>query len=196
VSGIVFEHTAAGPRPAASVPLVVRSWAALPVFVSVTSDGNGRYEARGLPGSGVNITIAPPLDSAYRAPCPTGTSGLTADATIDVHVVSTAVLANTGTPRSLPTSAVTFSGIVFERSLAGRAIPIGGASVQLTAVEQESNVESATLTDKAGRYLLCAAPLGAGGDQEGWLHASHEGFESVSRRAFPETSTDIVLTRK
>ena len=47
-----------------------------------------------------------------------------------------------------------------------------------------------------GRYFVCAAPLGTGADQEGWLRASHEAFQPVSRKGFPGTFTDFVVVRK
>ena len=196
VSGTVFEHTSTGPRPGAFVPLVVRSWGRSPVFVSVTSDGNGRYEAGGLPGEGVNITIFPPLESDYRAPCPTGTSGLSSDGTIDVHVVSTPLLASAGAPESLPRSLVIFAGVVVEYSQDGLASPVAGAAVDLTNFEVDPNINASTLTDNAGRYFVCAAPLGSGADQQGWLRVSHEAFQPVSRKGFPGTFIDFVVVRK
>jgi hypothetical protein len=151
------------------------------VFVSVTSDANGRYEAGGLPGNGAQITIAPPLDSRYRAPCPTGSTGLGSDDTIDVHVVSTTLLASAGAPESLPRSLVIFAGVVVESSQDGLASPVAGAAVDLTTFEVDPDINASTLTDNAGRYFVCAAPLGSGADQEGWLRASHEAFQPVSR---------------
>jgi hypothetical protein len=165
------------------------------VFVSATSDGNGRYEAGGLPGE-VTISIAPPVHSDYRAPCPSGTGGLSSDGTFDVHVVSTTLLASAGAPESLPRGVVRFEGHVFEYSSDGRPSPVAGAAIDLTALERDANAEASTLTDNAGRYFLCPVPPGAGGDQVGWVRASHEAFQPASRRGLPETWTDIVLVRK
>jgi len=195
VSGTVFEHTATGTRPGAFVPLVLRSWGRSPVFASVISDANGHYETGGLPGNGDAISIAPPFDSDYRAPCPSGTSGLNSDGAFDVHVVSTTLLASAGAPESLPRGVVIFAGVVFEYSSDGRASPIAGAAVDLTA-KSDPTVESSTLTDHAGRYFVCPIPPGAGADQAGWLRATHEAFQPAAQEGFPDTWTDIVLVRK
>jgi len=195
VSGTVFEHTATGTRPGAFVPLVVRSWGRSPVVASAISDANGHYEAGGLPGNGDAISIAPPVDSGYRAPCPSGTSGLKSHGAFDVHVVSTTLLASAGAPESLPRGAVIFAGVVFENSSDGRALPIAGATVDLTA-KLDPTVMSSTVTDHAGRYFACSIPPGAGTDQAGWLRAAHEAYQPAAREAFPDTWTDIVLVRK
>lgn len=150
------------------------------------SDSAGRYEISGVPESHSQITLAPPRASDYRAPCPSGsTLALTGNASIDVHVVSTAVLSTTGVPSSMPRhSFLTFGGTVFER-VSGEVLPVAGASVDLAGDDSGQWVFSTTLTDAKGSYLVCTAPPGVGTDQTHTVVAYKDGYHSASREGFP-----------
>lgn len=179
LSGVVFDHTSAGPRPRAAVPLLVRS-RGLPGG-QVTSDVNGRYEISGVPSGAV--TIGPWIEADYRAPCPPGTDVLKGNATFDVHVVSTTLLSGAGAPASMPKTDLWISGVVFERTSEG-VRPIAGATVDLANDDSERRVISTTLTDAAGRYLLCTAPPGTGSDQTMWVLVRREAYRPGSRSVF------------
>ena len=181
VSGVVLAYTSEGPRPEAGVPLVVHSWGSPGGLFQVTSDVNGRYVVFGLPAGAV--TIAPSIESDYRAPCPSGTDVLKGNETFDVHVVSTTLLSTTGAPASMPTTVLWISGGVFERTPEG-LLPIAGATVDLAGDDSDRSVYSTTLTDSLGRYLLCTAPPGTGTDQIMWIRVRGEAYRPASRTVF------------
>jgi hypothetical protein len=172
VSGVAFEHTATGQHPIAGVPLRIHSADSGGIFLDVTTDADGRYVASQVRAGAVSI--APALTSGYFAPCPPGTDALAAHTTFDVHIVSAALLSATGAPRSLPTSAIYFSGTVYEVTTAGTQ-PVAGAFVQLG---QSANdvAYSTTLTDASGRYLVCTTPPGVGTDVNIRLAVSKDGY--------------------
>ncbi len=74
---------------------------------------------------------------------------------LDVYVVSTALLSTTGVPASMPVVQPTLSGLVFERTPEGIR-PIAGATVVGDFSGGNGWGPSATtISDGAGRYLLC-----------------------------------------
>jgi hypothetical protein len=195
LSGVVFEHTSAGPRPQPGVPLLVRSWGSPGGPLEVTSDVNGRYEISGVPAGAV--TIGPSIESDYRAPCPAGTDVLKGNATFDVHVVSTTLLSSEGAPASMPRTAIWISGVVFERTSEG-VRPIARATVDLAGDDSDRSVFSTTLTDAAGGYLLCTAPPGVGTDQIMWVRVRREAYRPGSRSVFggwDYSGADVELIR-
>jgi hypothetical protein len=173
ISGIVFEHTASGRRPAAGVTLVVYSATA----DVVKSDANGRYSAT-VHGDIVNVE---PVDSeGYMSPCSSGTSGFSINPSrqFDVNIVSKAVLATTGLPDSYPITSIFVSGTVVETTSGGPR-PVAGALVSFGA-----NIPLAyatTLSDTLGRYVLCTAPAGSGTDQLMPLSVTKDGYSAVNR---------------
>jgi hypothetical protein len=179
VSGTVFEHTMSGYRPLAGLPLSVRMWRPPGSIQIVTSDQNGRYEASGIAVRDT-VTVAPVMDSDYRAPCPPGVDVFGTTGTFDVHVVSTALLATEGAPSSLPRSVIWVRGSVIGLTQQGLQ-PMTGASVELAATDSDAFVMSSTVTDRSGRYLLCTAPPGVGTDQLGWVRVRKEGYRLASR---------------
>jgi hypothetical protein len=162
-------------------------------LLQVTSDVNGRYAIFGLPSGAV--TIAPSIESDYRAPCPAGTDDLRGNATFDVHVVSTTLLSTVGAPASMPKTSLWISGVVFETTSEG-VRPIAGARVDLAGDDSDRSVFSTTLTDAEGRYLLCTAPPGVGTDQIMWLRVRREAYRPGSRTVFggwDYTGADVEL---
>ena len=141
MSGVVFEHTMAGFRPLAGLRLRLRAWRPPGSLQDVTSNASGRYEVSGLQSEAV--TIAPSIETEYRAPCPSGTDVLGGNGTFDVHVVSTALLSTAGVPASLPRTAIWVSGMVFEQTPEGRR-PVAGASAELAGDDSDAFVVSRT----------------------------------------------------
>jgi len=191
LSGVVFEHLTTEVRPLAHARIRVRTTGG--VILEGTANTAGRYEISGVPADA--MVIEPSTDTEYRAPCPPGVLG--SNNRLDVHVVSTALLSTLGTPSSLPTGSIWVSGTVFERTSEGMR-PIAGASVALAADDSDRLVVSSTLTDEAGRYLVCPVPPGAGTDQVAWVRVRKENYPPTSRRVFlgwDYVGADIELSR-
>lgn len=184
LSGVVFDHTSNGPVPRANIPLRVRvypsSWHAPPGFVSmaVTSDGLGRYALSGVPAG--SISIAPASGSGYYAPCPSGWGVVQSDRVFDVHVVSATLLSSAGMPADIPLGGISVSGVVFEETPQGRR-PVSGANVNLSDEVADPQAGSITLTDAAGRYLMCPPVPSRGSDTHWWVRINLEGFRPASR---------------
>lgn len=176
VSGLVVEHALTGAQPLPGVRLRVRIAGA---FLETTSDGTGHYEVSGIPVRSA-IVIAPSSESGYRAPCPNGHDVLIGNATFDVHVVSAALLSTTGVPTSLPRTSIWVAGVVVEQT-SGGVRPIAGAAVDLASDDSDASVNSSTLTDAEGRYLLCTSPPGVGTDQLAWVRVRKNGYRLASR---------------
>ena len=180
VSGLVVEHALTGDQPLPGVRLRVRvDWQPPGAFLETTSDGTGHYEVSGIPVRSA-IVIAPSSESGYRAPCPSGHDVLIGNATFDVHVVSAALLSTTGVPTSLPRTSIWVAGVVVEQT-SGGVRPIAGAAVDLTSDDSDAIVNSSTLTDAEGRYLLCTSPPGVGTDQLAWVRVRKNGYRLASR---------------
>ena len=121
------------------------------------------------------VTIVLPADATYHAPCPSGLDVLTADATMDIHVVADATLSTAGVPPSLPVSGPSVSGGVFERVQEGLR-PVAGVTVDLSIGDPGNLIHSVTLTDARGAFLLCASPPGAGVGQNVSVIALKDGY--------------------
>jgi hypothetical protein len=86
---------------------------------------------------------------------------------------------------------------VFESTPQGTR-PIAGASVSLGGDDVDPRLGSTTLTDAAGRYVVCPALPGTGTDTYGLVRARREGYRPANRSAFlgwDYTGIDIELTR-
>jgi hypothetical protein len=171
ISGVVFEVTASGRRPAVGVPLNVVS----EDFFATTSDADGRYSAL---VRGDAFFIIPTETSAYMAPCPSGGLHLPINPTriFDIDVVSKAVLLTTGVPDSYPAVKwAAVSGTVVEAA-DGRS-PVVGALLTFG----DGPYNSRTVSDSLGRYMICAAPPWSGSDQEITLNVTKDGYFPASR---------------
>lgn len=190
ISGVVFEHTASGRRPAAGVAIRVLSEDA----VVTTSDADGRYSAS---VRGDVVSIAPVEPGAYMSPCPSGTTWLSGnpDRPFEVNIVSKAVLSTTGVPDSYPITSIYVSGTVFETTSDGPR-PLPGALVALG--DEPTLSYSTTLSDTLGRYVLCTAPPGVGTDQLMPLRAAKDGYFPASRLVlggWDERDVSLALVR-
>ena len=193
LSGTVLEHTAGGARALPNAPIRVATYGR---FLEVTSDATGRYSISDVPSGPVSIAIA--ARSGYYAPCPNGSDVVTSDRSFDVHVVSGMLLSTAGMPASVPMlGSIWVSGGVFESTTAGHR-PIAGALVKLGGDDADPRIGSTTLTDAAGRYLVCPPVPNTGTDQYGNIRVSRVGYQSASRRAFlgwDYVGVDIELIR-
>ena len=200
LSGVVFDHTSKGPIPRANVPLLVRAGQPAGqsvVFMEVRSDAVGRYSVSGVPAG--TISIAATGGSGYFAPCPSGWGVVQSDRVFDVHVVSAALLSTTGAPADMPRlGGIWVSGVVFEHTPQGRQ-PIAGAMVNLDGDGADPRIGSTTLTDAAGRYLVCPSIPSHGSDTYASVLVTLEGYRPASRSAllgWDDAGVDIELSRR
>lgn len=193
ISGIVFDHTSEGPRPAANLPLIVRTGGGL---AATTTDESGRYSVVGFPGP---VSIAPAPGSGYYAPCPAGWDYVDSSSRFEVHVVSATLLSTSGAPSDMPlNSSIWVSGIVFEKTAEGRR-PVAGAAVHMDGDGTDLRMGSHTLTNAEGRYLLCPMLPSTGTDMRTTLIATREGYAAASATAFlgwDYDGVDIMLRRE
>jgi hypothetical protein len=196
LSGVVFEFTSDGARPRANVPLLVREGYANAFIMEVTSDAMGRYSLAGVPAGAISIT--PARGSGYYAPCPAGWDIVRSNHVFDLNVVSATLLSTVGAPGDLPRlGGIWVSGVVFERTPQGRQ-PIAGATVNLGGNGSDPRTGSTTLTDAAGRYLVCPPLPSTGTDTYGSLRVSREGYRPAVGSPFlgwDYTGFDIELSR-
>jgi hypothetical protein len=156
----------------------------------VTSDDEGRYELM----AGNTVRVEPALETGYLAPCPAGTDapnwsgGPSAFYMPDVHVVHQTVLSTTGTPDLLRPRGPYISGRVLAPGPSRN--PIAGAHVEL---DNYGFLLSTTLSDAAGRYLLCSFPPGSGSDQSVIVRARKPGYLDGSREVTFFAVADIEL---
>jgi hypothetical protein len=193
VSGVVHEHTASGPRPLPQLSFTVRltdaGWGDRGGGTLVTSDASGRYSVRS--DEGTIVTMVLPAESGYHAPCPSGIDVLTADATMDIHVVADATLTTTGVPSSLPVSGPLVSGGVLERSTDGQQ-PVSGATIDLFT-DASGVVKGTTLTDRRGAFLLCANPPGTSAVQTVWVGARKDGYRQTIQQVVLGNQDHVTL---
>jgi len=158
LSGIVYENTANGVRPFASVPLDISSEIQSHT-PRVASDDAGRYRLSGLSESAVKVAAE---ISGYSQPCRAAVI-LKGDAVLDVHLVSNATLEREGVPSSLRMVDTVVSGRVVEGTPQGIQ-PVAGVKVTMDFSGGFGWAPSAnTVTDQAGRFLLCnVADVGLG----------------------------------
>lgn len=170
ISGTVYAHGTTASHPQSGVRLRLRAFMHGPR--ETISDSTGRYEFLDVPVN-TTVIIAPPFDSDYLAPCPSGSYVTTRDAIrLDVHVVATTVLATSG-PASFPAVRPFVQGTV-----SGPSGPVAGASVEMGNPGDAAS--SATLTAQNGAFLLCTVPPGAGTDQDVELRVRKDGYHPLA----------------
>ena len=173
LSGVVYASTAEGLRPLADAPLVVSVEYQSPMPTRTTSDSQGRYRISGLTRNSIKVVIE---KEGYRQPCRAAVT-LTSDSVLDIYVVSDARVVQTGPPASMPITQPVLIGFVFERTLSG-VKPVAGVQV---AVDYSLGLggwepSATTLTDAAGRYLLCGV---SSAGFVGEVFAGKVGYHSV-----------------
>ena len=171
VSGTVYAHGTTESHPQPGVRLRLRAFMHGPR--ETISDPTGRYEFLDVPVN-ATVVIAPPFDSDYLAPCPSGTYVTTRDAIrLDVHVVATTVLSTSG-PASYPAVRPFVQGTV-----SGPSGPVASASVEMATGPGDAAF-SATLTAGNGAFFLCSVPPGAGTDQDVELRVRKDGYHPLA----------------
>ena len=187
VTGVVYEHTSAGPRPLAGAPIDVSGEEVSSTYKAI-SDDNGRYVVTDLvPGQPLKAVAE---KRGYRQPCRTPVAG----AVIDLHVVSDSVLTTNGLPASVPMTEPFLSGRVYEQTSEGpRGIP--GAIVVGDFSGGFGWAPSATtMTDPNGRYSLCN--MQDIGLRFGFLlNVNKPGFVSASGAEFFDVRVDLGMSR-
>ena len=189
LTGTVYESTRDGRRPVAGLPLdiSVDYQSRSPV---TTTDAEGHYRFTGSSSEKLNVRVE---KEGYSQPCRSAVP-LTADSVMDVYVVANATLSADGVPASMPVIQPTLSGTVFERAAEG-VRPLQG--VKLTADFSAGlgwGPSAATVTDAAGRYLLCGVDGVMG--LELWIQRPGQPNRSVPVDIRTTTRLDIELTAR
>lgn len=176
VTGLVVEHLPAGPRPLAGLRFSVQTDPAGDDFpLAVTSAADGTFRVSVPLGGAFRLVV--PSGGGYHAPCPVGLDAVVEDTSVELHVVSAAVLADGGLPPSLPLGRHLVRGRVSVANLWWDDFtPLAGVTVEL-APRRDALMRSSSVTADDGRFVLCGtADVGAGAMQ--WVTARKEGYES------------------
>ena len=157
LTGTLYESTPDGRRPLAGIPLDIsvdyQSWPP-----RTTTDAEGRYSFSGSSSEKLHVRVE---KEGYSQPCRSAVA-LLADVVLDIYVVAEATLLANGVPASMPVVQPTLSGTVFERA-AGGVRPLQGVRVTGDFSAGLGWAPNATtITDAAGRYLLCGVDGVAG----------------------------------
>ena len=198
VSGVAYEHTAAGIQPLAGLPLLVKGYTDRNTFVTinVVTDAAGGYQVPGLWREYVLVGARP--QDAYLSPCSVRL-WLWNDDSKDIHVVSRAYLLTAGPPRSMPPlsraegypSVEVLSGFVTERTPAG-VRPIAEASVEhLYGDGQSGDPTGFTVTNADGYYVLC----GYDDDYGQAVRVRKKGYHTAIQQIGPSWRVDLELVR-
>ena len=117
----------------------------------VEISATGRYELRVATDTTWVSLAGPGFQPCAVAFSPQGNS------TVDINLVVDPLALVANLPPGLMLKAPTLSGTVYEQSPSGRR-PIAGAWVGLDGLYGDGVVLANTLTDSAGRYVLCGVP--------------------------------------
>lgn len=192
LTGVVYEYTAEGRRPLAGAGIDVSAeYQSFPP--KAFSDSEGRYALPGLTALQQDWKIVAEK-AGYRQPCRTRLSATT----VDLHVVSAAILSTTGIPPSFPVVQPTLTGRVLEATREGLR-PVSGVSITGDFSGGLGwGPAASTMSDHDGLYMLCGLhePLSSLGLS---LYVSKPGYQPVSPyfRDLRTTRTfDIELSRQ
>ena len=119
------------------------------------TDGAGRYELTGLPGSAVVIVDAWTDGHDYVQQCAAPPTRMEADTTVDLQLVSRENVSSSPAQVPLAPGFRFVSGVIFENTPAGKR-PVRGVHVDYEPVMDSPAAR--TFTDANGRYLLCGIP--------------------------------------
>jgi hypothetical protein len=120
------------------------------------SDGTGRYELTGLPGSAIVIVDAWTDGHDYVQQCAAPPTRMDADTTVDLQLVSRENVSSTPDGIPMAPGFRFVSGVIFENTPAGKR-PVRGVHVDYEPVMDSPAAH--TFSDANGRYLLCGIPV-------------------------------------
>lgn len=190
ISGTVWVHTADGIKPFANQVLFgwVETERGGSTTGRITIDDAGRYSLAVPIEGGTRVRIN--VGGAYQ-PCAV-TLTPQGNTTQDVHVVTDHMKLGASLPPQLAAMTPTLSGMVYEITADGRQ-PVKDVRVELDGLDGLGLVIATTMTDAAGRYLLCAVPHLRGL----YLFASKPGYKlfETGTNLLGQTTLDIELRR-
>jgi hypothetical protein len=129
------------------------------------TDGAGRYELTGLPGSAIVIVDVWTNGHDYVQQCAAPPTRMEADSTVDLQLVSSENVSSSPDQVPLAPGFRFVSGVILENTPAGKR-PVRGVHVDYEPIMDSPAAH--TFSDANGRYLLCgipeakAADIGAG----------------------------------
>jgi hypothetical protein len=198
LSGVVSDTSRGAPMAGVSVNAWIDQgafgysywWAHGPV----ATDAAGRYQLSGLPDSATAWVQAWKDDrSEYVQQCAAPMVTLHGNMKADIQLVSRANLSASSSSVPAPAPGTRFvSGVIFESTVAGRQ-PVAGAFVAFEPVEDIGTIAADTVSDAAGRYLLCGLPEGRTVIVGGCLQPC-DSFSEVSVPPGQTTGADIEIT--
>jgi hypothetical protein len=163
LSGVVAENASFGGQPLAGV--FINAWIDTGAVGysywfargPVVTDAAGRYQMSGLPESATAWVQAWKDDRRdYVQQCAAPGVTLHGDVIADIQLVSKAHLSAVSSSISMsPPGTRSVSGVVFKTGAEGRE-PVAGAFVAFEPVGE--SIAADTMSDAAGRYLLCGLP--------------------------------------
>lgn len=164
VSGAVVEYTASGvrPLPGAFVNTWVQQGSSGYSYWykhgRVVADAEGRYLLSDLPDSVIWLQAWVGTRAEYVQQCAGPMVRVNGAMTADIQLVSRANLFALGSLPPTPASGTRFvSGMVHKNGVSGKE-PVVGAFVAFEPFQFVETIAADTVTDSAGRYLLCGLP--------------------------------------
>ena len=168
------------------------------VSIDVMTDTNGRYEVPGLLRE--FLMVGARKQESYLSPCSVR-MWLWSDLPHNVHVVSRDVILSGGLPRSMPPltkqpsspHAEMVSGVVTEHIPGVGTRPVSEAVVEhLYGDGRSGRPTGFTLTDVAGRYVLC----GYWDDYGQTIRVSKDGYRAGFEQIGGSWQLDFVIVRQ
>jgi hypothetical protein len=199
VSGVVVEYTSSGVRPLPGA--FVNTWIDLGSsgysywykHGQVVADAAGRYQLSDLPSSSVWLQAWIGTRGDYVQQCAAPMVRVSGAVTADIQLVSKANLFALSSSPPTPAPGTRFvSGMVFKDGVSGRE-PVVGAFVAFEPYESIETIAADTVTDAAGRYLLCGLPE----ERPVSIGACVQPCDGLTRVSVPpgqSTGADIQLT--
>jgi Carboxypeptidase regulatory-like domain len=191
LSGVVYEHTPAGVRPLAGVPLDI-SQPGTSRRARLTSDAEGRYQVPSLPPGEVKVNAESP---DHLQPCRAAIT-LTGNSSLDVHVVPVEAVRASGIPPSFSVLQPTLSGRLFERTPHGlESVPDASLVLDFSGGDGW-DPGARSISDSSGQFFFCNIAAGAGSGLG--ISAEKEGYRSAYvpvGRPVESTTVDVELVR-
>jgi hypothetical protein len=203
LSGVIIDSVSGRPIPGASLDLILPEHfpTTFTIYwppdgltrVPFPSDPTGHYKISGLPGW-MGTTLVAVSKNGYMQQC-AARATIHGDTSLDIALTPLGNLAFEPSPTTTPTAGSrTVSGVVYGVTPEGRR-PVAKASVYWDADgDFYGAVFANTMSDAAGRYLLCGLPEG----RIDRLFASKQGYNNNNVSVDPGTDAvvDIEIAQK